>query len=165
MSGDVLRVAADSEGEARRPLWFLFRAGPSLCGVPLEHVAEVIRALPIEVVCGAPPYVRGLCIIRDMAIPVIDIGLLIGAEATRPARLAVIRTGSRAIALAADTVLGVCAIAEETCTGLPPLLRGAGSDMIAAIGIRDSELLFFLRTTRIVPDDLLEHLAVNGAVS
>jgi chemotaxis signal transduction protein len=143
----------------------MFLAGYVLVGVRLNYVVEIMPTPPIEIVAGAPPYVRGLCIIRGTAVPVVDVGLLIGGQTTRPARLVTIRTDSRAIALAADAVLGVRAIGEEACASLPPLLRDAVSDTIAAIGIRDRELLYFLRTARIVPDDLLERLAVNGAVS
>jgi hypothetical protein len=34
---------------------------------------------------GAPPYVRGLCIIRGAAVPVADTGVLIGEQATKSA--------------------------------------------------------------------------------
>ena len=97
-----------------------------LCAIPLEHVIEILRVLPIEAVSGAPRYVRGLCIIRGAAVPVIDTGLLIGDQATKSERLVTIRTGSRTIALVAETVLGIRVIGTETFNALPPLLRDAG---------------------------------------
>lgn len=134
-----------------RTSWLLCRAGTRLCAIPLEHVIEIMRVLPIEVVAGAPPYMRGVSIIRGSAVPVVDTGLLIGDHATKSERLVAIRSGSRTIALAADAVLGIRAIGARMLHDLPPLLRDAASETIAAIGALDAELLFFLRAARIVP--------------
>lgn len=158
-------MTATINTETRRASWLLCRAGTLLCAIPLEHVVETLRVLPIEPVSGAPGYVRGLCIIRGAAVPVVDAGLLLGDQPTRSERLITIRTGSRTIALAVETVLGISAIGEETCTALPPLLRDAASEAIAAIGTLDAELLIFLRATRIIPPELLDRLAVDGAAS
>ena len=57
---------------------------------------------------------------------------------------------------------GIRTIADAS--ELPPLLREA-SEAIAAIGTLDSALLFFLRTARIVPEDLLFHLRADGAAA
>jgi purine-binding chemotaxis protein CheW len=153
-------TAADGDG---RTSWLLCRAGTHLCAIPLEHVIEIMRVLPIEVIAGAPPYVRGLSIIRGSAVPVVDAGLLLGDHATKSERLVAIRSGSRTIALATDAVLGIRAIGAQALHDLPPLLRDAASETIAAIGTLDAELLFFLRAARIVPEDLLERLESDGA--
>jgi purine-binding chemotaxis protein CheW len=159
------RMAATTDAEGRRSSWLLCRAGTLLCAIPLEHVIEILRVLPIEAVSGAPPYVRGLCIIRGAAVPVVDTGLLVGDQPTRSERLVTIRTGSRTVALAAETVLGIWAIGGESFKELPPLLRDAARETIAAIGTLDAELLFFLRATRIVPQELLDRLGPDGAAS
>jgi purine-binding chemotaxis protein CheW len=157
--------AATADEQTRRTFWLLCRAGTLLCAIPLEHVIEILRVLPIETVAGAPPYVRGLCIIRGAAVPVVDTGVLIGEQATKSGRLITIRAGSRTIALAAETVLGIRAIGAETLNELPPLLRDAAGETIAAIGTLDTELLFFLRTTLIVPPELLDRLELDGAAA
>jgi purine-binding chemotaxis protein CheW len=156
--------AATAEDGNRLTSWLLCRAGAQYA-IPLEHVIEILRTLPIEAVSGAPRYVRGLCIIRGSAVPVVDTGLLIGSQATKCERLVTIRTGSRTIALAAETVLGIRAIGADKLNGLPPLLRDAASETIAAIGILDAELLFFLRTTLMVTEELLDRLDAGGAPS
>jgi purine-binding chemotaxis protein CheW len=158
-------ATANGPNEAARAAWLVCRAGTRLCAAPIEHVIEIMRVLPIEVVSGAPRYVRGLCIIRGAPVPVVDAGLLLGDQTTRCERLVAIRTGSRTIALAVETVLGVRAIAAEACNLLPPLLGEAAAETIAAIGIVDAELLFFLRTARIVPEELLDRLAADGAAA
>ena len=159
------RAAPASEAPTRRPSWLLCRAGTLLCAIPLEHVIETLRVLPIEAVSGAPRYVCGLSVIRGAAVPVIDAGLLVGDQPTRCERLITIRTGNRTIALAVESVVGISAIDAATVTALPPLLRDAASEAIAAIGTLDAELLIFLRTTRMVPPDVLDRLGIDGAAA
>ena len=114
--------------------------------------------LPIEQLSGAPSYVRGLCIIRGSPVPVVDTGLLIGDQVTRPERLVAISIGGRSVALAVEAVVGIRAIGVGASEQLPPLLRDAAVEAVAAIGTLDAELLLFLRTARIVPEDLLSRL-------
>ena len=114
--------------------------------------------LPIEQLSGAPSYVRGLCIIRGSPVPVVDTGLLIGDQVTRPERLVAISIGGRSVALAVEAVVGIRAIGVGDSEQLPPLLRDAAVEAVAAIGTLDAELLLFLRTARIVPEDLLSRL-------
>jgi len=114
--------------------------------------------LPIEQLSGAPSYVRGLCIIRGSPVPVVDTGLLIGDQVTRPERLVAISIGGRSVALAVEAVVGIRAIGAGAAEQLPPLLRDAAAEAVAAIGTLDAELLLFLRTARIVPEDLLSRL-------
>jgi purine-binding chemotaxis protein CheW len=161
------RSAATANGSdaAGGASWLLCRAGTYLCALPLERVVEIMRVLPIEAVSGAPRYVRGICIIRGSPVPVVDTGLLLCDQAIRPERLVTIRAGVRTIALAVETVLGIRAVGAEASNQLPPLLRDAATATIAGIGTLDAELLFFLRTARIVPEELLDRLDAEGAAS
>ena len=138
------------------------RAGARLCAVPLSRVIEVMRVLPIKPVARGPQCVRGLCIIRGAPVLVIDTGLLISNQATDCQRLITVRTGGRTIALAAEAVLGIVAIDADKLGRLPPLLGDGTADTISAIGSLDAELLFFLQTTRIIPDDLFDRLVRDG---
>jgi purine-binding chemotaxis protein CheW len=157
-------AAAADDGDCRTS-WLVSRARTHLCAIPLEHVIEIMRPLPMQAVAGAPGYVRGLCIIRGSAVPVIDSGLLVGDQASDAERLVTVRAGGRTIALASEAVLGIRAIDAKTFQELPPLLREAAGETIAAMGILDAELLFLLRAARIVPAELLDRLAGDGASS
>jgi len=155
-------VRADETG---RTAWLLCRAGRLRIALPIETVVEIMRMLPLEPVTGAPKYVNGLSVIRGAPVPVVDVGLLVAGEITRPARLVAIRTGGRITALAVDEVIGINAIAEDAFGRLPPLLQEAASDTISAIGAVDSELLICLQAGRLVPEDLLARLDAEGAAS
>jgi len=157
--------APTSDGGRGVTSWLLCRAGSHLHAIPLDQVIESMRVPPIDAISGAPRYVLGLCIVRGSPVPVVDPGLLLGDQPTRSQRLVTIRAGRRTIALAVEEVLGIRAIDAETSSQLPPLLRNAAAETIAAIGTLDAELLFFLHTARIVPEDLLERFEAAGAPS
>jgi purine-binding chemotaxis protein CheW len=152
-----------SGANAGQDAWLLCRAGSSFCALPLEHVVEVMRMLPIEVFAGVPLYILGLSIIRGTPTPVVDAALLCNGCTAPSHRLVTVRAGTRMIALAVDRALGIQSI--KTGEPLPPLLREAASDMVSAIGRVDAELLLFLSTARIVPEALLERLGGHEAVA
>jgi purine-binding chemotaxis protein CheW len=153
----------------------LFRAGAHLCALPVVHVVETMRPLPVKAIAGAvaalggtPSWVRGLAVIRGVPVPVIDVGSLLQdgppplqahASPVRPAaRFVTLRVAGRPVALAVDCVVGVRALARDALRDLPPLLRDAGAEVIASIGRLDTELLLVLRGAR-----LLSLAAVSSA--
>jgi len=130
------------------------RVRKRLCALPLEHVIETLRPLPVEPVAGAPAFVRGLSVIRGMPLPVVDAARLFGDEDAQPERFVTLVAGTRRIALAVDSVLGVRSISRDALHALPPLLHEAGDDVIASIGLLDAELLLVLRSARLLPAEL-----------
>ena len=128
------------------------------CALPIEQVIEIMRPLPIEQIGGTPRYVRGLSIIRGAPVPVVDLGLVLGETATRATRLIALRTTTRTIALAVESVIGITAAADTTFDQLPPLLRDAAADTVAAIAALDGELIVLLHAARLVPEELIPHL-------
>ena len=131
--------------------------------MPLEHVVETMRPLPIERIAGSPRLVLGLSVIRGSPIPVVDIGALFGEPEADPQRIVTARTGGRLVGLAVEEVIGVRSIEADTLDDLPPLLRDAAGEVVSAIGRLDSELLLFLGATRLLPADMLESVRMNGS--
>lgn len=131
------------------------RVGDVLCALPLEHVEETMRPLPVAPIAGVPAFVRGLAVIRGIPIPVVDAAsLLSGTPSVDPARFVTVKTGARHIALAIDAIVGVVDIPPGSVDELPPLFGNASSDAIAAIGELDANLLLVLSHTRLVPESL-----------
>jgi purine-binding chemotaxis protein CheW len=144
--------------------------GARACSVPLAHVIETMRPLPMEIVTGMPPFIRGLSIIRGSPVPVVDLAEGLGTnrssgdrnEKGTPSRFVALRLGDRRVALLVDAVLGVRDIAGASLEDMPPLLRGASTEIIEAIGILDAELLVVLRATRILSEDVWQKLDARG---
>lgn len=125
----------------------LCRAGTRLCAVPLKVVGETMRLLPVKPLTASRPFVLGACMIRGAPVPVVDVRRLFGEGTGSPSRLLSIRVGDQRIALAVDEVLGLRALPDGD---LPPLLRDADNDVVAAIASLDSELLVILDAARLV---------------
>lgn len=137
------------------------RSGARLIALPLQHVQETMRALPLDRVPEMPVFLLGLSVIRGQAVPVLDLGCLTGdgTGAGAAARLVTLALGARRVALAVDAVLGVQQLAPEALGEVPPLLQGAAAGLVAAIGTHDSALLLVLRDSHLVPDSLWQALA------
>lgn len=130
------------------------------CAIPLSHVVEILRPLPIEPIVGAARFLRGVSLIRGTPTPVVDLASLLGGEATLSCgRFVTLKLGPRRVALGVESVVGVRELDTTTMAELPPLLRDGAGDLLEAIDARDSELLFVLRATRLIPDDLWQALA------
>jgi purine-binding chemotaxis protein CheW len=134
----------------------LARVGELACALPIEHVVETMRPLPIEPIGrgdAALAMIDGLAMIRGAPVPVVDARKLLGVTGGAATRFVVLRTADRRIALAVDAVLGVRPLAPEVVSQLPPLLAGAHRDVVSAIAARDRGLCAVLDAARVLPDD------------
>lgn len=143
----------------------LVRARTRLCALPIERLVETMRPLPTTPFAGAPSFVLGVARIRGTAVPVVDLGALLGSqEASQATRYLALRLdGARRVALAVEAVVGLRSLTPEQLAELPPLLANADRDSVAAIGTLDAELLLSLETTRIIPDGLWPVHDVEGS--
>jgi len=151
--------------QERREASLLCRVGDLLCALPLEHVEEAMRPMPVETIAGMPPFVRGLAVVRGVPIAVVDAGSLLNGVASHPTRFVTMKTGSRRIALAVDAVVGVVEIPPGSLEALPLLFQDSKLDMIAAIGTLDTDLLLVLRGTRLISEELWAVLEAGCAVA
>ncbi|HZJ62882.1 MAG TPA: chemotaxis protein CheW [Kofleriaceae bacterium] len=147
------------------------RVGGFVCALPIAHVVETLRPLPVEPISsasdGALAPVDGVAMIRGAAVPVVDARRLLGIPGAAVTRFVVVRAAERRVALAVDAVLDVRRIEADALTSLPPLLRGAQRELVSAIGALDNELLIVLDSARVLPDDswrrIDEHSEVTGS--
>ena len=143
--------------------YLICRSDTKLCALPLAHVVETMRALPVEALPGMPDFVLGASIVRDEVLPVVDASILLGADRTQgrkhaarfiTLKLESAQTASRGIALAVDEVIGVRLLPRATGSGLAPLLSGAQQRLIDAVSLLDSQLLLILQAAQLISDDV-----------
>ncbi|MDB6107277.1 MAG: chemotaxis protein CheW [Gammaproteobacteria bacterium] len=139
----------------------LVRAQTRVCAVPLMHVVETMRPLPVESITGMPSFVRGVSVIRGVPTPVVDLGAVLGAPGGSAERIVTLRLGDRQVALSVDAVLGVRDLDLSAIHELPPLLRGASQDVLEAIGTLDGQFLTVLRAGWELPDEVWQVLAAQ----
>jgi purine-binding chemotaxis protein CheW len=132
----------------------LFRVRSRLCALPIVHVVETMRPLPIEPLAGAPVAVKGLALIRGTALPVVALAILIDGKDEHPTRFVTVRAGEYQVALAVGSVHGVHGIAAASLRDLPLVLRYADNNAVLSIGRLDAELLLVLNAARLVPDGI-----------
>jgi purine-binding chemotaxis protein CheW len=164
VQSSLLRPESPSS-PAVRTAALVVTAGSLVCAIPVEHVVEAMRPLPVELLAGAPPFVRGVSIIRGVPVPVVDLNaLLTNADAGGASeRLVLLRVADRVVALAVGRVVGLRHLDHSQQHELPPLLTAVGADIIESIGASDAQLLLVLRMTRILPEVLSTTLALGKA--
>ncbi len=140
----------------------LCRSGQRLYALPLIHVQEIMRALPVDPVPAMPDFLLGLALIRGAAVPVVDCARLIGAGTpAQVSRYVALAVGERQLALAVDAVVGVRMLSAAMLADIAPLLDGADAGLVQAIATQDAELLMVLQASRLVPETLWEALAAR----
>jgi purine-binding chemotaxis protein CheW len=126
------------------------------CALRVSHVVETMRPQPLEPLTSAPGFVVGVAVIRGVAVPVVDVGALLGSsEPPRPTRFITLAIGQRSVALAVEGIVGVRILPDDALEELPPLLRDASLAAVERIGTLDASLLVVLRTARMVTDAVL----------
>jgi purine-binding chemotaxis protein CheW len=143
----------------------ILRSGPHRCALPLSHVVETMRPLPVQPLSNMPSFVSGAAIVRGEAVPVVDLGILLGIDNAVMGRFVVIRVEESRVALAVDGVIGIEDLDAACLTSVPPLLKNAHPDLLSALGHADQKLLLVLNTARILPDEVWASLRRSQEVS
>ena len=146
--------------------FLICRSMQRLCALPLEHVLETMRALPLEALPDMPHFMLGMSIIRGEAVPVVHLAKLFGSAAEAvapPARYVTLKLDQRRVALAVDAVIGVRTLAPESLAAIPPLLSEMDRTAMAAIGMLDAELLLVLRETHLIPERVWDAIDAKEA--
>jgi purine-binding chemotaxis protein CheW len=134
--------------------------------MPLTHVIETMRPLPVEPISGVPSFVQGISIIRGIPTPVVDLGAVLGIPSERAERFVTLRVADRQVAISVNAVLGVRDLdTMTTMRELPPLLQRASKDIVETIGTLDEQVLMILRTGWELPDEVWQALTAQEMVS
>lgn len=139
--------------------------GTRACAIPLHHVAETMRPLPIQSVAGMPNFVRGVSVIRGTPTPVVDLKALLenSENSLSYGRFVSLKLEERRVVIGVDSVVGMKHLDSAQLGELPPLLRDVNTDLIESFGTRDAELLLVLRAAHIVPDEVWASLEETEA--
>jgi len=137
-----------------------------VCALPLAHVIETMRPLPIESLADVPSFVSGVAIIRGIPTPVVDLAAVLGTPNEAAERFVTMRVGDKQVALSVNAVLGVRDLdTMMTSQKLPPLLQRASKDLVETIGTLDEQLLMVLRAGWELPDEVWQVLTGQEALT
>lgn len=126
------------------------RAGGHIGLLRLEDVIETMRPLPLSAAGEVVPGLAGLARVRGAAVPVVDLGLLLGGRSD-PTRMVTVRAGDRTVALLVDAVDGLVALDPRELQETPPLFSGLAAGAVEAISRADGALALVLKAARLLP--------------
>lgn len=134
-----------------------------LLAVPVERVREILEVQPVSRLPHAPPYLLGMIDVRGQGVPVIDLRLKLGFDATADTentRVIVLGVpmGERALTfgLKTDRVFEVTVLDEATLDSAPEIGIRWRSEFIAGIGRRNGKFVTVIN---------LSHLFASGEVA
>ena len=105
--------------------YLVVRVGATLCGLPLDRIKRVVRALPVHGVPGSSPVLLGLSQLDGEPIGVLDLGRLLdlGATGTTEHMVTIVThvgpsDRTETVGLAADEALQIAGFEVEDEAGL-----------------------------------------------
>jgi purine-binding chemotaxis protein CheW len=126
------------------------RAGGIDCAIPVAHVVETMRSLPTTSLDDMPAFARGLATVRGEAVPVLDLGALLGLAPADRRRFVTVRAGNRTAALSVDEVIGLSTFDAAELSARPSIVSEGIEALVSAVAIKDSGLHLLLDAARIV---------------
>ena len=127
--------------------------------IPIAHVVETMRPLPVEPVAGMPSFLLGVSVIRGAPVPVVDLEVVVGVGRSEVSRFVLLSLGERRVAVAVGSVVGMRELDAASIEEMAPLLRDACAEVIQGIGVLDAGLLVVLRATRLLPEEIWQKLS------
>lgn len=120
-------------------------------GVEISTVQEIIRAIDITPVPGAPSHVRGVINLRGKIIPVVDLRRrfsLPEAESNDDQRIVVVEIGQKRIGMLVDSVSQVIKVPLGVVEEMPEEATNVDENYIKGVGKLDSRLIIILDLSR-----------------
>jgi chemotaxis signal transduction protein len=149
--------------EPMHTTFLLIRSSSLLSALPLASVREVVPFLQLQSFAGLPPEVLGLCILRGVAVPVVDLGTLLSGKPTeRCGRLIHLWTGCSSVLLAAEELMGIHSLESSERHALPAWLLNSARSAVESVGqfqptlpaVQNPELLLFLKPEKLLPQEV-----------
>lgn len=159
----MAEILFDSNTAGERP-FLLCRVRSVIVALPIEHVVETMRPLPVEPLSAMPGFVVGLAVVRGEPTPVVDVGALLALhDRAQWSRFVTVRATARRVVLAVEAVVGVRPLDPAALRELPPLLGQTTAEIVAAVGAHDRDLLVLLNTARVIPAPVWRSIDGAGA--
>lgn len=141
-----------SERANKERTWVGFEVGGVVYAVPIQHVREIIRPLPMQVLPHASETVIGVIDHRGDVVPIVDLRVRFRAKSsTQPShtRWVIVNWQGRLTGLAVDRVTEVFSLNEAEARPVPDLGHGQDIHGITAAYSYAGRLVFTLDIQRI----------------
>ena len=136
--------------------YLTFALGRESFGLEISYVKEIVKMQPITAMPEVASYVKGIINLRGRIIPVIDMCLKFGMEAsayTDRTCIIVIDIRDISVGLIVDNVAEVLVIDDNEIVPPPLMKTGAYNNYIKAIGKTGSDVKLLLDCERLFSQD------------
>ena len=147
-----------------------FTLGEEVFALDIASVREVLEYTTITKVPRTPEYIRGVINLRGRAVPVVDVRLKFGMEATeRTVNTCIIivevRLGGEETVLGAlaDSVKEVMDIEPKDIEPAPRMGTSIKADFIRGIGKQNDDFIILLDTDKVFTEEELTEMILPGA--
>jgi chemotaxis signal transduction protein len=150
---DGLRLMTPGqEGEAARRQQSLqeylsFRLANECYAINILYIKEIIKLPLITAVPRTESVILGILSLRGMVVPLIDLRLRLGLEATpttRKSRVLIVQESDDLIGLLVDEVQNVIRLSEDQIEGAPSLFGRTEGENILGVGRSEGEMYTLL---------------------
>lgn len=125
--------------------------------LPIEEIQEIIRFAEPTVIPDVPDYVKGIVNLRDSVLPIIDLRLMLGLEATNVdefTKVIVLNCSGMKIGFVVDRIYEVLRIEKSRIDKPPSLISGDDAKRIKGIIKMDERVILLLDSTALVPEEI-----------
>lgn len=139
-----VQLLSTTSSDGRLMLILVYMTAGARFAMPLDSVQEIVRAVSVRPLPGAPPVIAGLVNYRGLAVAVFDLRVRFGAPAAElnpNERFVIARTSRRTVALRVDEVDWIREAAADDVQEVTDLT--IGSPYLTGI-IRVSDDLLFI---------------------
>ena len=146
---EAVADAAMAEGETE---YLSFRIGESEYSVDIMSVREIRGWTRTTSLPHAPPFVRGVINLRGTVLPVVDLALRLGLDASEPEDrnvIIVVDVASRVMGLRVDAVSDILSFSPDQLQ--PPPDMTSKSRFVRALTILDDRMVRLLDLEAVLP--------------
>lgn len=130
-----------------------FRLSNEEYGVDIMHVQEIILIGQITLMPQVPEYVSGLINLRGHVIPIIDLRVRFGLEATdytEHSRIIVLNVNKKTVGIIVDAVDEVLRINQDQIESASVGLTGFGKEYVSGLVKFEKKLLILMNIEKII---------------
>lgn len=150
---EPVKPAAPAAPHASEQRFVLFRLGQQDFAVPLEHVLEISRPLPITPVPNTPDWLLGVANVRGDIISMVDLTTFFGLgspEQSSRGRLIVARAADLVVGLIVAEVAGIRPVPRAATTLPSALLEGRVATYLQGVAPLGERLISLLDLERLL---------------
>jgi chemotaxis signal transduction protein len=133
-------AGAEEKSLARSGDLACFEVHENVFGIDVRRIRQIVRGVGTTPLPGAPPWIEGVIDLRESMVPVVDLGLALGAAPVSRggrSRIAVVDVDGFVIGLRVGRALEVLSLEGRAIEPPPAIAIQAGYDPVAALLRRD----------------------------